>query len=143
MMRGQKGITLVALVITIIVMLILAGVTISIVVSGDLFGNANQAVTDTVRGQIDEQIQLSAAYVQGEFYAGPTRTPPVNYTASTLAGLFKSSFDAAKVPATCIQGSGGSDHILTITNTKTSQTRTVTISTTAGNPVVTLTAWTP
>ena len=47
MMRGQKGITLVALVITIIVMLILVGVTITFALNGGLFGQAKNAVKDT------------------------------------------------------------------------------------------------
>ena len=47
MMKGQKGITLIALVITIIVMLILVAVTITMAVNGGLFGYAKNAVTET------------------------------------------------------------------------------------------------
>ena len=43
----QKGITLIALIITIIVMLILVGVTISISLNGGLFGYAKNATKDT------------------------------------------------------------------------------------------------
>ena len=46
-MRGDKGITLIALVITIIVMLILVTVSITIAVNGDLFKHAWNAVTRT------------------------------------------------------------------------------------------------
>ena len=46
-MRGQKGITLVALVITIIVMLILVGVSITIAMNGGLFDTARSAATNT------------------------------------------------------------------------------------------------
>lgn len=46
-MKGQKGITLIALVITIIVMLILVGVTITVAMQGGLFDKARQAATDT------------------------------------------------------------------------------------------------
>lgn len=43
-MKGQKGITLVALVITVVVMLILAGVAIAAVVDGDgLFNRTRDA----------------------------------------------------------------------------------------------------
>lgn len=45
-MRGQKGITLVALVITIIVMLILVGVTVTIALNGGLFDTAEKAGED-------------------------------------------------------------------------------------------------
>lgn len=47
MMKGQKGITLVALVITIIVMLILVGVSITVAVNGGLFDTARAAATNT------------------------------------------------------------------------------------------------
>ena len=47
MFKNQKGITLVALVITIIVLLILAGVAITLAVDqGELFNHANNAVTE-------------------------------------------------------------------------------------------------
>lgn len=46
-MRTQKGITLIALVITIIVMLILVGVSITMAVNGGLFNHASNAVTET------------------------------------------------------------------------------------------------
>jgi len=42
-MREQKGITLVALIITIIVMLILVGVTVSVVIESNLFDTASKA----------------------------------------------------------------------------------------------------
>ena len=60
MLREKKGITLIALVITIIVLLILAGVTIA-----TLFGDngvltkAQQAVNEYNKGASDEQIKLS------------------------------------------------------------------------------------
>ena len=46
-MKNNKGITLIALVITIIVMLILVGVTISMAVNGGLFNKAGEAVGKT------------------------------------------------------------------------------------------------
>ncbi|MBR1802488.1 MAG: type II secretion system protein [Clostridia bacterium] len=46
-MRGEKGITLVALVVTIVVLLILAGITITYVLSdGGIFGRASQAAQE-------------------------------------------------------------------------------------------------
>lgn len=44
MFKSNKGITLVALIITIIVLLILAGVSISLVLQGNILGNAEKAV---------------------------------------------------------------------------------------------------
>lgn len=46
-MRSEKGITLIALVITIIVMLILVAVTITMAVNGGLFDYASKATKET------------------------------------------------------------------------------------------------
>ena len=43
----ERGITLIALIITVIVMLILVGVTITVALNGDLFGTASKAATET------------------------------------------------------------------------------------------------
>ena len=55
----DKGITLIALIITIVVMLILAGVAISAVLSGDgLFDKINDAKVKTLSEQINEAISI-------------------------------------------------------------------------------------
>ena len=54
MMKEQKGITLVALVITIIVMLILVGVSVTVALNGGLFTTAETAVTNTEEELIKE-----------------------------------------------------------------------------------------
>lgn len=46
-MKGQKGITLVALVITIIVMLILVGVSVTVAINGGLFTKAQDGARNT------------------------------------------------------------------------------------------------
>lgn len=55
MMKGQKGITLVALVITIIVMLILVGVSVTVAIQGGLFDAAETAVSETNGALANEQ----------------------------------------------------------------------------------------
>ncbi len=55
MMKGQKGITLVALVITIIVMLILVGVSVTVAIQGGLFDAAETAVGETNNALANEQ----------------------------------------------------------------------------------------
>ena len=55
MMKNQKGITLIALIITIIVMLILVAVTISMAVNGGLFGYAGNAASETKTALEDEK----------------------------------------------------------------------------------------
>ena len=70
-MKNQKGITLIALVITIIVLLILAGVSISMISGDD--GIATQAVrakSGTQAADIREQVELIAANNKIEKYAG-------------------------------------------------------------------------
>ena len=54
MMKGQKGITLVALVITIIVMLILVGVSVTVALNGGLFTTAKDATEKTNNALVEE-----------------------------------------------------------------------------------------
>ena len=68
MMKGQKGITLVALIITIIVMLILVGVSISIALNGGIFEKARTASEDTLKAQLKEAIALAKADVLMYYY---------------------------------------------------------------------------
>lgn len=59
---GQnKGITLIALIITIIVMLILVGVTINIALNGGLFEKAKKVSYQTNASQIKEQLTIAKA----------------------------------------------------------------------------------
>ena len=60
-MREQKGITLVALIITIIVLLILAMVSISLVMNGGIIARANNAVNNYAYAEQNEQLQLNYA----------------------------------------------------------------------------------
>ena len=61
-MKSQKGITLIALVITIIVMLILVGVTITMAVNGGLFGYAGNAAKGT-NNAIEDESKLGSGIV--------------------------------------------------------------------------------
>ena len=58
-----KGITLIALVITIIVMLILVGVTISMALNGGLFGYAKDATTQT-KSKMEAESQLASGRIK-------------------------------------------------------------------------------
>ena len=55
MMKGQKGITLVALIITIIVMLILVGVSITVAINGGLFDRAREGSDLTNEAATEEK----------------------------------------------------------------------------------------
>ncbi len=59
---NPKGITLIALIITIIVMLILVGVTVSVALNGGLFNKANTAVKKT-KEEIEKEQLLAAVTV--------------------------------------------------------------------------------
>ena len=66
-MRKNKGITLIVLIITIIVMLILAGVSISVVVNGGLFSGAKNSISKQKVTRADAealQITVSAQTIQ-------------------------------------------------------------------------------
>ena len=65
MQKENKGITLIALVITIIVMLILVGVTISVSLKGGLFSRANEATTQIQIAQEREQLLTATLGVIG------------------------------------------------------------------------------
>lgn len=64
-MKNNKGITLIALVITIIVMLILLVVTIRVAQNGNLFTYASNAVKETRRAQGEEQTILNGVFTIG------------------------------------------------------------------------------
>ncbi|MBO5398227.1 MAG: prepilin-type N-terminal cleavage/methylation domain-containing protein [Clostridia bacterium] len=68
MFRKQKGITLIALVITIIVLLILAGVSINLVVGeGGILGKAQNAVSASRAGSAKEEIGLAWSACETEY----------------------------------------------------------------------------
>ena len=80
-LRRNKGITLVALVITIIILLILAGISIQAITNTGLFVNAKKAKEKSMEGQLKEEISLAIQSIQTEeIYKGNS------VTLETLAG---------------------------------------------------------
>lgn len=69
-MRNQRGITLIALVITIIVLLILAGVSIAML-TGDngILTKAQTAKNETLEGEVKERINIALNDIKTEIYA--------------------------------------------------------------------------
>ena len=61
--KNNKGITLIALIITIIVMLILVGVTINVAINGGLFDTARDAKLETIKAQEQEELAMTAIAV--------------------------------------------------------------------------------
>ena len=65
--EGERGITLLALIITVVIMIILAAVTINITLNKGLINQAKQAGEDTMQAAKDEQQMLedAASYING------------------------------------------------------------------------------
>ena len=74
-MKNQKGITLIALVITIIVLLILAGVSIAMLTGQNgILTQASSAKSDTNKAEAAERINLELAALRAKVLAGQTLT---------------------------------------------------------------------
>ena len=103
-MKGQKGITLVALIITIIVMLILVAVTISVALNGGLFDKARTARRDTKGAQVREAMALAKADILSDYYAntekGATDATQQAPTDTALAAAINSYLDGITVTTT-------------------------------------------
>lgn len=70
-MRNQKGITLIALVITIIVLLILAGVSIAMLTGQNgILTRATDAKNDTARAEVVERINMELNGIYTDALAG-------------------------------------------------------------------------
>ena len=66
-MRKNKGITLIALIITIIVMLILVGVVVTVVIQSDLLGTAKNT-GDMYKTAYEEESSISGVTINGKDY---------------------------------------------------------------------------
>lgn len=84
-MKKTNGITLIALVITIIVLLILAGVTISLVVGENgILGKAQEAVSTNQKATVLEEAQMVLVDWQSDYLI--EKTPYEGRTAQTQSG---------------------------------------------------------
>ena len=86
-MRKNRGITLIALIITIIILLILVGVSVNLLIKGDLFGSAEKAVNGT-NAKVNEQ-QTRVDELMGELEKVESQNAVHNwqYTDSTKAKI--------------------------------------------------------
>ena len=127
MRNNERGITLVALVVTIVVLLILAGITITYVLSDNgIFGKANDAATKMDKASVTEAVSLALANLQAEVYAPTTGKTP----AEVFAADFPSDMTATATTVTVSAEDG-----VTITGGKVTYKGyeyTVTYSKTAG-----------
>ena len=121
MLKNNKGITLIALVITIIVLLILAGVSIAMLTgSNGILTQATTAVSDTEIGAAEEAIKLTVAQIIAESEGTPA------------GGFTKTLFDGAIGDINTdytFETSGGSDDTDLTVTVKTKDTSPKTIGT--------------
>lgn len=84
-MKEQKGITLIALVITIIVLLILAGVSIAMLTGQNgILTKATTAKDESTRGEVEEAVKLGLAELQADMMDPTVKTKPT-VSASAIA----------------------------------------------------------
>lgn len=77
-MKNQKGITLVALVITIVVLLILAGVTISMVMGPNgVLTNSQIAKEKSAKGTANDALSTALSSISTTYYANSTNGTPI------------------------------------------------------------------
>lgn len=89
-MKNQKGITLVALVITIVVLLILAGVTISMVLGPNgVLTNSQKAKDNSAKGTANDALSTALSSVSTDYYTkdGATEGTMLQYLKSDKVNL--------------------------------------------------------
>ena len=95
-MRSQKGITLIALVITIIVLLILAGVSIAMLTGNNgILTRANEAGDRTERAEVAEKVNMAIQAAYADALKANPSSP--NLTVQAIADVYKSDNDIATV----------------------------------------------
>ena len=105
MQNRNKGITLIALIITIIILLILVGVSINLAIKGDLFGSAEKAVSGTNDKTAQEQTRVDE--LMGELgrieeqqrqdnLPGTRVTEPTEYKEGNKTAIIPAGFTVSK-----------------------------------------------
>ena len=118
--RGRNGITLIALVITIIVLLILAGVTIAMVVGDNGILTRSREAKDTTNiKKIQEEVDLEAADLVAEYHTKD------NGDVTGTAGDYVKANIASKFPDAEITFSGTDDKTITVVKDGVTTTGTI------------------
>ena len=101
-LRNKSGITLIALIITIIVMLILVGVVVTVVIESNLLGTAKTAV-DKYKTAYEDESNMSEVTINGEKYAsiedyleGKVKLPEIKAGEKATTA---SKYETAVIPA--------------------------------------------
>ncbi len=137
-MKNQKGITLVALVITIIVLLILAGVSISLVVGQNgVLTQASSAVITNEKATIKQDMEM--AYSDANMDYVTKQSTGTLTAADDMATLFASKVPNYSTTGTAAVESGGtkgSSSVVVKYTATTKRVYTVTVNMTSGEVTV-------
>lgn len=136
--NGQGGITLIALVVTIVVLLILAGITIMYVFSNDgIFATANDAKVESVLGTVRDYVSNAQAQALMESYAPATSG---TFDEERAKAIMTANFPADAAPTVTSLTYDTATHQYDGTATGTLNEVNYTITFSAGVPTVTETA---
>ena len=123
MLKEQKGITLIALVITIIVLLILAGVSIAMLTGNNgILTQANNAKSDTAVAEAVERINMELNALYGDVLADNLAAFDATADTGTKATV------EANLPDTYTATLTNSDKTLTIADSTTGKSGSITIT---------------
>ena len=101
-MKNQKGVTLVALVVTIIVLIILAGISINLVLGDNgIITIAKRAKENVELAKIEEETELNELYIQLEINGSDSSSSGTTYDAIAKITEFKTAI------ANAIEEAGG------------------------------------
>ena len=133
-MKDNKGITLIALVITIIVLLILAGITIAMLSGPNgILTKASDASVENALGSAKDKVAVLAADAVADYYKDVYVTgtsAAAAYSSTTLDTKVKEAITTSTVGVDGVEVSWGTESnasMITLTYTKTSQTKTGTL----------------
>ena len=116
-MKNEKGITLVALVITIIVLLILAIVSVKILTDSSIIGHANNAVTAYGAAQEAEETSISNAESKMDDYASKIGGGSNSSSGTYYTITFKSAEELAALDWDSIIGKSGTEYVAVVQDT--------------------------
>ena len=120
MRREQKGITLIALVITIIVLLILAGVSIAMLTGENgILTKATQSTEETAKGEATEAVKLAVSTVKADMLDSTKNTADKTYSELTMDNIKKAILvsypnSAATVDGTNIKFTASNNKVVTV-----------------------------
>ena len=90
MIKKERGITLVALVITIIVLLILAGVTIAMVVGDNgILSRSRQSKFESIKSEVEEKVKMAMADLAADMQTEEANNSSVEYNGSAVHTILK------------------------------------------------------